>query len=64
MNEEVPKAKDITKVNMVVNDEYFGRKILRFFKGISCKNADMLSSVNNLIKLYRKPKVSGQDYFS
>jgi hypothetical protein len=24
----------------------------------------MLSSVNNFIKLYRKPKVSGQDYFS
>lgn len=35
------------------------RKIIKSFEEICCENADMLSSVNNFLKLYRKPKVSG-----
>ena len=37
--------------------------MITFFGKISCENADMFSSVNNSLKLYRMPKVSGSNYF-
>ena len=44
---------------MVVNEKYLKRNIVNYSEKIFCKNADMISSVNNIIKLYRMLKVSG-----
>jgi len=58
MDEKFPKAKDKNRNILYGSKRRVIQKRMNVnsFEEISCENADMFSSVNNFIKLYRMPK--------